>query len=35
VKGLERLMAFLSKKYSIKVDDLLKDAEDFVEGPAE
>ena len=30
VKGLEHLMAFISKKYSIKVDDLLKDAEDFV-----
>ena len=30
VKGLEHLMAFVSKKYSIKVDDLLKDAEDFV-----
>jgi hypothetical protein len=29
VKGLEHLMAFLSKKYSIKVDDLLKDAADF------
>lgn len=30
VKGLEHLMAFVSKKYSIKIDDLLKDAEDFV-----
>lgn len=30
VKGLEHLMAFLSKKYSIKIDDLLKDAEEFV-----
>jgi hypothetical protein len=30
VKGLEHLMAFLSKKYSIKIDDLLKDAADFV-----
>jgi hypothetical protein len=30
VKGLEHLMAFVSKKYSIKVDDLLKDAEEFV-----
>jgi len=30
IKGLEHLMAFVSKKYSIKIDDLLKDAEDFV-----
>ena len=30
VKGLEHLMAFVAKKYSIKVDDLLKDAEEFV-----
>jgi hypothetical protein len=30
VKGLEHLMAFVSKKYSIKVDDLLKDSEEFV-----
>ena len=30
VKGLEHLMAFLSKKYSLKIDDLLKDADDFV-----
>jgi hypothetical protein len=29
VKGLEHLMVFLSKKYSLKVDDLLKDAEEF------
>ena len=29
VKGLEHFMAFLSKKYSVKVDDLLKDAEEF------
>jgi hypothetical protein len=29
VKGLEHLMAFLSKKYSLKIDDLLKDAADF------
>jgi hypothetical protein len=29
VKGLEHFMAFLSKKYSIKIDDLLKDAEEF------
>jgi len=30
VKGLEHLMAFVSKKYSIKIDDLLKDSEEFV-----
>jgi hypothetical protein len=29
VKGLEHFMAFLSKKYGIKIDDLLKDAEEF------
>lgn len=29
VKGLEHFMAFLSKKYSLKVDDLMKDAEEF------
>ena len=29
VKGLEHFMVFLSKKYGIKVDDLLKDAEEF------
>jgi hypothetical protein len=29
VKGMEHFMAFLSKKYSIKIDDLLKDAEEF------
>jgi len=29
VKGLEHLMAFVSKKYNIKIDDLLKDAEEF------
>lgn len=29
VKGLEHFMAYLSKKYSIKIDDLLKEAEDF------
>ena len=29
VKGLEHLMAFVAKKYSIKIDDLLKDAADF------
>ena len=30
VKGLENFMAFLSKKYSVKIDDLLKDAQDYV-----
>jgi hypothetical protein len=30
IKGLENFMAFLSKKYSVKIDDLLKDANDFV-----
>jgi len=29
VKGLEHLVAFLSKKYTLKIDDLLKDAEEF------
>ncbi len=29
VKGLEHFMAFLSKKYNVKIDDLLKDAEEF------
>jgi len=29
VKGLEHFMAFLSKKYSLSIDDLLKDAEEF------
>jgi hypothetical protein len=29
VKGLEHLMVFLSKKYDLKIDDLLKDAEEF------
>ena len=29
VKGLEHFMAFLSKKYELKIDDLLKDAEEF------
>lgn len=29
VKGLEGLMVFLSKKYSLKVDDLFKDMEEF------
>ena len=30
VKGLENFMAFLSKKYSVKIDDLLKDAQEYV-----
>ena len=29
VKGLEHFMSFLSKKYGLKIDDLLKDAEEF------
>ena len=29
IKGMEHLMAFLSKKYSIKIDDLFKDMEEF------
>jgi hypothetical protein len=29
VKGLEHLMAFLSSKYTLKIDDLLKDVEEF------
>ncbi len=29
VKGMENMMAFLSKKYSLKVDDLFKDLEEF------
>jgi hypothetical protein len=29
VKGLEHFMAFLSKKYSLTIDDLLKDAAEF------
>ena len=29
VKGLEHLMAFLSKKYSLSIDSLMKDAEEF------
>jgi hypothetical protein len=29
VKGLESFMSFLSKKYSLKIDDLLTDAADF------
>ena len=30
IKGLESLMAFMSKKYALKIDDLMKDANDFV-----
>lgn len=29
VKGLEHLMAFLSKKYSLSIDELMKDASEF------
>ena len=29
VKGMEHFVVFLSKKYGLKVDDLLKDAEEF------
>jgi len=29
VKGLEKLMSFLATKYSLKVDDLFKDAQEF------
>ncbi len=29
VKGLEHFMAFLSKKYNLKIDDLLGDAQEF------
>ncbi len=29
VKGMEHFVAFLSKKYALKIDDLLKDAGDF------
>jgi hypothetical protein len=29
VKGLEHLMAYVAKKYSLKVDDLFKDMEEF------
>ena len=29
IKGLENFMAFLSKKYSVKVDDLFKDVQEF------
>src|SRR5512137_800096 len=31
VKGLEHFMAFLSKKYGVKIDDLLKDATEFTQ----
>jgi len=30
VKGMEHFMAFLSKKYTLKVDDLMGDLQDFV-----
>jgi hypothetical protein len=29
IKGMEHFMAFISKKYSVKVDDLFKDMEEF------
>jgi len=29
IKGMEHFMAFLSKKYSVKVDDLMADAQEF------
>jgi hypothetical protein len=29
IKGLEHFMVYLSKKYNLKIDDLLKDAEEF------
>ena len=29
VKGMEHFVAFLAKKYDLKIDDLLKDAEEF------
>jgi hypothetical protein len=29
IKGMENLMAFISKKYSLKIDDLFKDMEEF------
>jgi hypothetical protein len=29
IKGMENLMAFISKKYSLKVDDLFKDLDEF------
>ena len=31
VKGMEHFMAFLSKKYALKIDDLLKDATEFAQ----
>jgi hypothetical protein len=31
VKGMEHFMAFLSKKYALKIDDLLKDAGEFAQ----
>ena len=30
IKGMEHFMAFLSKKYSVKVDDLMSDLQEFV-----
>jgi hypothetical protein len=30
IKGMEQFMAFLSKKYSVKVDDLMGDLQEFV-----
>lgn len=35
VKGMEHLMAFLAKKYSLKIDDLFKDMEEFMKVHAE
>jgi Family of unknown function (DUF5832) len=35
VKGMEQLMAFIAKKYSLRVDDLFKDLEDFKKVHAE
>ena len=29
IKGMEKFMAFLATKYSLKVDDLFKDAQEF------
>ena len=31
VRGLEKFMDFLSKKYTLKVDDLMKDAQEFAQ----
>ncbi len=31
VKGMEHFMSFLSKKYALKIDDLLKDATEFAQ----